>query len=226
MRELQQDARIPEPRCAIWDVDGTLIDSGPLHFETWYQTLLNEGHTISHEQFAATFGQRNDAVLRAYLGPDLTTDDIDRIGGAKEQLYREMVAQHGIKILPGVMEWLERLAGAGWKQAMASSAPRLNLEAIIAVLDIGHYFEAVVSAEDVKHGKPDPEIFLLAAQRLGGIPARSVVIEDAPAGVEGGRRAGMQTIGVLFSHSHLDADIVVPTLDRLPPDTFEQLVLR
>jgi beta-phosphoglucomutase len=224
MDNRQQDAELLTPRCAIWDVDGTLIDSGPLHFETWYHTLREEGHIITHEQFAATFGQRNDAVLRAYLGSDLPISDIERIGGAKERLYREMVAQHGINPLPGVMEWLERLAAAGWKQAIASSAPRLNLQAIIAAIDIEHYFATVVSAEDVKHGKPDPEIFLLAAARLGGTPARSVVIEDAPAGVEGGRRAGMYTIGVLFSHRELDADIVVPTLDQLPPDTFERLV--
>ena len=212
------------PRAVIWDVDGTLIDSGPLHFETWQKTLEAERWTLTHERFQATFGQRNDAVLRALLGPELSDAEIARIGGAKEQLYRDLVRDRGIHPLPGVRDWLPRLKAAGWRQAIASSAPRANLEAIVAALELDVYFDAIVSGDDVQHGKPDPEIFLLAAEKVAVTPARCVVVEDAPAGVEGARRAGMRSVGVLFLHKQLDADVVVPSLDRLAPDAFERLV--
>ena len=211
-------------RAVIWDVDGTLIDSGALHFETWVTTLEQEGVAVTQQQFQDTFGQRNDAVLRVFLGPDLSEDDSTRISDAKEVLYRELVRGRGIQALPGVRDWLQTLHAAGWRQAIASSAPRANLDVIVEAMDIGKYFDAIVSADEVAVGKPDPAIFTLAAQRLGVDPARSVVVEDAHVGLEGARRAGMRTVGVLSSHEALHADIVVASLDLLPADAFDRLV--
>jgi beta-phosphoglucomutase family hydrolase len=212
------------PRAVIWDVDGTLIDSGALHFESWQEIMRAEALELTHDQFHATFGLRNDAVLRTFLGPDVSADEIDRISRIKEQRYRDLLRARGIQPLPGVRRWLEELRAAGWRQAIASSAPMLNLEAILDALDLGGYFGAIASADDVTHGKPDPEIFLLAAARLEVEPRRCVVIEDAPAGVEGARRAGMRSIGVLFAHDTLAADMVTRSLDELPPDVLDQLV--
>jgi beta-phosphoglucomutase-like phosphatase (HAD superfamily) len=109
---------------------------------------------------------------------------------------------------------------------MASSAPRANLEAIINALGIGDYFSAVVSAEDVTRGKPDPQVFLTAAAKLRVAPAACVVVEDAPAGVEAARRAGMRALGVLTGHAELPADLSVRTLDELPDDAFDRLLKR
>src|SRR5581483_10634122 len=103
----------------------------------------------------ATFGQRNDTLLRAWLGAELSTTEIDRIGGAKEARYRELVRERGVELLPGVGRWLARLQAAGWRQAVASAAPRLNVEAILEALAIGPFFAAITSAEDVQRGKPD-----------------------------------------------------------------------
>ena len=211
-------------RAVIWDVDGTLVDSGALHFETWATTLGNEGVALTHEQFQSTFGQRNDAVLRVILGPDLSDADSARISDAKETLYRELVRVRGIEPLSGARHWLQTLRAAGWRQVIASSAPYANLDVIVQAMGLAPYFDAIVSADDVAVGKPDPAIFLLAAQRVGVEPERCIVVEDAHVGVEGARRAGMHTVGVLSSHGELDAEIVVASLDQLPADAFERLV--
>jgi beta-phosphoglucomutase len=216
--------RWQSPRAVIWDVDGTLIDSGALHFEAWQEILRAEAFDLTYAQFHATFGQRNDGVLRAVLGPDLPDAEVERISRAKEELYRDLLRRRGIETLLGVRGWLDHLHRTGWRQGIASSAPHANLEAIIEILALDGYFDAVVSGDDVTHGKPDPEIFLLAACRLEVEAKRCVVIEDAPVGVEGARRAGMRSVGVLFAHDTLAADLVARSLADLSPGVLEQLV--
>jgi beta-phosphoglucomutase len=212
------------PRAALWDMDGTLLDSAEYHWLAWRDILHAEGYPITYDQFKATFGQRNDTILRGYFGAGLPDIEVERVGGAKEARYRDLVRERGIVLLPGVGVWLARLREAGWRQAIASAAPLANVEAIIAALGIEPFFGAVVAAEDVQRGKPDPQVFLLAAERLGVRPARSVVVEDAPAGIEAAHRAGMRAIGARTSHADLRADIVVDTLDKLPDDAFERLL--
>jgi beta-phosphoglucomutase len=137
-----------------------------------------------------------------------------------------MVRTQGISLLPGVQHWLDYLRQHGWRQAVATSAPLKNLETILDVLQIADYFGALVAGEEPQHGKPDPQIFLLAAERLGVSPEQCIVVEDSSSGVEGGRRGGMRTVGVLTSHDELDADVTVDSLDKLPAGTFEQLLQR
>ncbi len=211
------------PRAVLWDMDGVLVDSAEYHYAAWREALAREGVDLSYDAFRATFGQRNDTILRHLLGPDLPDSEVARIGDLKESLYRELVQTRGIAPLSGVLDWLARLRDQGWRQAIASAAPRANVDAIVRALGIAHYFGAITSSEDVTRGKPDPQVYLIAAQRLGVPPARCVVIEDAPAGVEGARRAGMRCIGVTSTHPHLDADLVVAALSGLPADSFEKL---
>ena len=205
-------------------MDGTLLDSAEYHWLAWQDSLHAEGYNVTREQFEASFGQRNDTILRGYFGPELTDDEIARIGGDKEVRYRNLVRERGIDLLPGVRRWLARLSAEGWRQAIASAAPLANVEAIVAALEIAPFFDAFVSAEDVQRGKPDPQVFLIAAERLTVAPARCVVVEDAPAGLEAARRAGMRAIGVRTTHATLRADIVVDTLDDLPDDGFDRLI--
>ena len=212
-------------RAVLWDVDGTLIDSSEYHWLSWREALAGEGMALTRGQFARMFGRRNDEILRGYFGEDYPAAEVARVGDAKEVLYRRFVSEQGIKLLPGVGRWLDRLKGEGWLQAMASSAPRANLEAITEALGLGGYFDAVVSAEDVTIGKPDPQVFLTAAAKLGTAPSRCVVVEDAPAGTEAARRAGMRSIGVLTMHDRVEADIVVRTLEDLPDDAFDSLLV-
>ena len=108
----------------------------------------------------------------------------------------------------------------GCLQALATSAPRGNIDAVFAALGIGEYFDAVISSEEVRAGKPEPDVFLAAAAKMGVAPRDCIVIEDAPAGIEAARRAGMKSVGVLTTHRELKADLVAPSLDQLPNDFF------
>jgi HAD superfamily hydrolase (TIGR01509 family) len=185
--------------------------------------MAAEGVPLTHPQFLKTFGLRNDAIIPQWI-PSASVEQIDRIANAKEHLYRRLVHEGGLEPLPGAVEWTKRLASDGWRQAIASSAPRENIDAVLAVIGLGAVFQAVVSAEDVTLGKPDPQVFLTAASRLGSAPGRSIVVEDAPAGVEAARRAGMPSIGVSRNGTRLPADLAVESLADLPPDAFSRLL--
>lgn len=212
------------PRAVLWDMDGTLLDSAEYHWLAWREIMAGEGVALTYERFVASFGQRNDTILRGWLGDDLAAAAIARIGDAKEARYRELVRERGVVLLPGVARWLGQLRQAGWRQAIASAAPRPNVEAILAALAIEPFFDAITSAEDVQRGKPDPQVFLLAAERVAVRPARCIVVEDAPAGIEGAHRGGMRAIGVRSSHAGLQGDVVVDSLDDLDDAAFERLL--
>ena len=207
----------------LWDIDGTLVDSEEFHWLSWRDTMAAEGRPITRDQFVVTFGQRNDSILPHWLGADATPDRIRHVGDAKEALYRKLVRDSGIAALPGAAEWVRRLHQEEWRQAVASSAPRANIEVVLEVIGLAGLFQAVVSAEDVTVGKPDPQVFLTAASRLGAAPTECVVVEDAVAGVEAARRARMRSIGVSRKGS-LPADVAVRSLAELPPDVFTKLV--
>jgi HAD superfamily hydrolase (TIGR01509 family) len=211
------------PRAVLWDLDGTLIDSRDQHWRAWRDTLAADGVTITEAQFARTFGQRNDAILTGWLGRVATPELIARIGDAKEQRFRELIEREGAVLLPGAAEWVRRLGDAGWLQAIASSAPRRNVEVEHAALSLEGRFAVLVSAEDVHAGKPDPAVFFVAAARLGVPAGRCVVIEDAAPGIEAARRAGMRSIGV-GPGAGSAATITVASLTDLEPDAFERLL--
>jgi len=180
----------------LWDLDGTLVDSEEYHWLAWKEILDREGISLTRAQFLSSFGQRNDRILRGWLGEDASLELISKIGDDKEAHYRELVRVKGLAPLPGASEWVERLFQEGWPQAIASSAPRLNVETVLDALHLRKWFQAVVSAEDVQAGKPDPQVFLVAAARLNSTPRICIVVEDAGAGVEAARRAGMLSVGV------------------------------
>jgi HAD superfamily hydrolase (TIGR01509 family) len=212
-------------RAVLWDLDGTLVDSRDQHWRAWQATMADEGFTLTEEQFARAFGRRNDAILTGWVGARATPEFIARVGDAKERRFRELIEREGATLLPGAADWVRRVGAAGWAQAIASSAPHLNVETSYRALHLGEWFQAVVSAEDVRHGKPDPAVFLVAAARLGVMPTRCVVVEDVPAGIEAARRAGMRSIGV-GPGVGAAADVTAASLADLPPDTFDLLVPR
>ena len=211
----------------LWDLDGTLIDSAEQHYVAWRDTFAQRGRGHTREEFFRGFGRRNDVILREILGDRLTPEEAAGVADEKEERYRRLVSKNGLEPLPGATEWLTRLEEGGFRQALATSAPAANVTVVIEILGFGRFLDATVSADDVERGKPDPAVFLLAARRIGVAPERCVVLEDAPAGLEGARRAGMKSVGILSTHKpELRADIVVPSLTALPTGAIQQLLGR
>jgi beta-phosphoglucomutase family hydrolase len=209
----------------LWDMDGVLIDTGEFHFQAWSQTLAEHDIHFSRDAFQATFGMNNTGVLSTLLGRTPAPEFVAEISDRKERLFRQVIRGRA-QPLPGVRPWLESLKAAGARQAIASSAPPANIGALVDELDLRSCFQAIVSAFDLP-GKPDPTVFLEAARRIDVPPGQCVVVEDAVAGIEAARQAGMRCIAVTTTNSARalrDADVVVERLDALPADTFERLL--
>ncbi len=208
----------------LWDLDGTLADTMVCHFRAWCEVLAIEGHVVSWEVFARSFGQRNDSALGSMLGCDLTVEEAERISAQKEERFRAMVRAEGLRLLPGVASRLDASRAAGWRQGLVTSAPRANVDTMLAALGISAYFDVVITGDDVACGKPDPEPFLLAAERLQAPPSRCVVVEDSSSGIEAARRAGMPSVAVGPAHTALPATLKAATLAELAPDAFATLL--
>ncbi len=207
-------------KAVIWDLDGTLINSVDHHWEAWREVMAEENIELSFEDFVADFGKRNDEILRGRIDPQMSDSEVARIALLKEEKYRHFIRTKGLALLDGAENWLRQLKADGWRQALGTSAPRGNIDAVFDVLDIEKFFDAVMSSEQVKAGKPEPDVFLAAAEKMNIAPENCVVVEDAPAGTEAARRAGMKSVGVLTTHDKLKADWVFKTLEDLPQDFF------
>jgi beta-phosphoglucomutase len=210
------------PTGVIWDVDGTLVDTAELHFRAWVALAAEIDRPFTREDFAATFGRRNPEIIRQLFDPAADDATVADLGLRKETHYRAAVRREGTAMLPGVARLLAAFAAAGWPQAVGSSAPRENLELLLGATGTRRYFAAVVGQEDTTRGKPDPQVFLVGADRLGVPPGRCVVFEDAVAGVEAARAGGMRCVAVrCVGHHPADtlaaagADLVVETLDEV-----------
>jgi beta-phosphoglucomutase len=205
----------------IWDVDGTLIDTAEQHYQAWVEFARELGKPFTRQNFTDTFGRRNPEIIRELFDPTADEVLVAEWGERKEQLYRAKAAA-GIDLLPGVRALLESARDLGIPQAVGSSAPRANLDLLLKVTGTADFFQAIVSMEDTQRGKPDPQVFLIAAQRLGVAPKGCVVLEDAVAGVQAAKAAGMLCVAVTFVGHHpaqrlraAGADLVVPTLQAV-----------
>jgi beta-phosphoglucomutase len=215
---------------AIWDVDGTLVDTAELHFQAWSKLTSPYGRSFSRQEFAETFGRRNPEIIRQLFGDGLDDQQVARLGEQKEEYYRSQ-ARRGVDLLPGVRQLLEELREAGFQQAIGSSAPRENLALILQLTRTSSFFDVVVSMEDTDRGKPDPQVFLLAAERLRMSPERCVVLEDAVAGAQAAKAAGMKCVAVRFVGNHSQeslrqagADLVVHSLEEVGADILLRLI--
>lgn len=214
-------------KAVIWDMDGVLVDTGPFHFRAWSRLLRERGTVLTEREFLGSFGMRSVDILRKALG-DLPAAELRALASRKEEYYREGIAGH-IQPLPGAKAALAAMAGAGYRQALASSAPLKNIGLILESVGIGGFFEAVVSGDEVVAGKPDPQIFLEAARRLGVAPEQCVVVEDALAGVSAAKAAGMGCVAVTTTNPAEKlgkAELVLDSLEQLSPDLIEPVLQR
>jgi beta-phosphoglucomutase len=186
----------------LFDMDGVIIDSNPLHRDAWIAFNRRYGVETTEAMLAAMYGKRNDEIVRHYFGGDLADEEVVARGAAKEALYREML--HGRleqMLVPGLREFLEeyRVVTMG----IASNAEPANVELIVEAAGIRPYFRAIVDGHQVLHPKPDPEVYLKVAGLLGVAPANCIVFEDSQTGVDAGIAAGMRVVGFRTTHGYL-----------------------
>jgi len=181
-------------RAFIFDMDGTIVDNMAFHTDSWLAFFARRGKTYDPDAFfRETAGAQGREILRARLGPDIPDDEIAVLAQEKDALYREMYEPHR-KTIAGFDELVAKAKARGVLLAVATSAPPGNIAFTLDGLNIRRHFDAIAGAADVKHGKPHPDVFLKAAERLGIEPEKCIVFEDAPLGVEAARRAGMRAI--------------------------------
>ncbi len=205
----------------IFDVDGVLVDSYAAHFESWQIAAGEFGFTISEDEFQQNFGRKSHETIAERWGDSLNAEQISRFAERKEAAYRHII-RHNFPAMDGADELIDAWHAAGHRLAVGSSAPPENVAIVLDRLGRGDRFQAVITGVDVTRGKPDPQVFLLAAAGLKLPAHRCAVIEDAPAGVAAAKAAGALAIG-LVSTGHtwesLDqADHRVGTLRDLNPE--------
>jgi beta-phosphoglucomutase family hydrolase len=212
------ELRTPAAWGVIFDWDGVIIDSSRQHEESWERLAREVGKPLPEGHFKTGFGRKNEFIIPNILGWGEDPHEVRQLSLRKEELYREIVLEKGLEPLPGVRTWLGRLAEARLPCAIGSSTHRKNIEVSLDVLGLRNFFDEIVSAEDVSHGKPDPEVFLKAAEKIGMAAKRCVVFEDAHVGIEAAHRAGMRVIAVATTNPLKDlgkADRAVERLDEL-----------
>ena len=201
---------------ALFDWDGVIIDSSAQHEESWELLADEAGKNLPDDHFVRGFGMKNQVIIPDILGWTDDPDEVERYSLRKEALYRDIVRRDGIRPLPGVRELLQRLADHGVPCSVASSTHRENIETIFDATDLRPFFRAVVTAEDVRHGKPDPEVFLTGATKIDREANHCVVFEDAHVGIEAGLAAGCKVIAVATTNPIEDlgeAHLAVQTLE-------------
>jgi beta-phosphoglucomutase len=180
----------------IFDVDGVLVDSYRAHFRSWRDVAVEAGVEMTEAEFATTFGRRSRDIIRHFFGPTVTGPAVAEMDDRKEARFRELIADE-FPAMDGAVELIRDLQSAGFRLALGSSGPPANVELVLARLGMPLAFSAVVTCVDVTRGKPDPQVFQVAAERLGADAARCAVIEDAPTGIAAAHAAGMTSIALL-----------------------------
>jgi beta-phosphoglucomutase len=205
----------------IFDMDGVLVDTYRPHFLSWREAAEHEGRSLTEAQFAPTFGRTGEESAAMFweesqCGPE----EVARILAYKETAFRRIM-ETDFPAMTGIRELLHALHDAGFRLAVGSSGPSENVQLVVDLLGTRSLFGAVISGDDVSHGKPDPEVFLLAAGRLGASPARCAVIEDSPVGIAAANAAGMMPIGLMSTgrtpENFAAAEMFVRSLDELTP---------
>jgi beta-phosphoglucomutase len=202
-------------RAILWDLDGVIVNSMEYHYEAYREVLAPRGKDLSRDEYLQNLiGLRNYVILRRVLG-QLSDSEVKDLAEQKEEAFRRRV-RGNVKALAGADRLVRRAKEAGLKQAIVSSTPCANIEVMLKSLGLWELFEEIVGEEDATRGKPDPEGFLIAAERLEVPAEQCVVIEDAPEGIAAGKAAGMSCIGVATTRPPerlSQADLVVETLE-------------
>lgn len=214
----------------IFDFDGVIIDSHDAHRDSWFLLAKELGKTLTGAQFAESFGMRNETIIPGLFGwaEEGDTTAIQALANRKEHCYREILRRDGLAPLPGVRALLDSLDAAAIPFAIGSSTPRKNIETALSLCGLENRFGAIAAAEDVSNGKPDPEVFVCAASRIGTPPAQCLVFEDAHVGIAAARAGGMKCIAVTTTHGRDSfgdtADRIIDSLDEVNADDVKNII--
>jgi HAD superfamily hydrolase (TIGR01509 family) len=208
-------------QAVLFDMDGVVVDNMPLHRAIWREFAESHGVTPTDAELRALDGRRAVDIIAALFGEGKPEAEVAAMSKAREALYHGRLATATLEAVPGVVAYLEALGALGVPRVLATSAVPVNVEAVMERLGVRKYFEAIVTAVDVTQGKPNPEIYLTAAARVGAVPARCLVVEDALPGVMAGKAAGATCLGLMTSEGEdalrrAGADLVAPHFEALP----------
>ena len=222
-------------RAVIFDFDGVITDSEILHFRAFNAVLAQYGFQLTKPEYYKEYLGMSDAdCFKALIAEGrlpIQEPQIKSLGQQKTRIFEKLARTEG-KIIEGVREFLDTLAAAKVPIAICSGALRAEIELILEEAGLRSYFDAIVSAEEVKHGKPDPEGFLLALEKLNDLwpepltPERCIVIEDSHWGLKAAKAAGMRTIAVTNTYDAAQlkqADEVVARLDELTMEDLQRI---
>jgi beta-phosphoglucomutase len=210
----------------IFDVDGVLVDSYEAHFKSWRELFHELSIDYGEKEFAASFGRTSREILREKFGDELPDTRLRELDERKEHLYRAAFRECFVP-MPGATELVHVLAADGFLLGVGSSGPRANVELALELLQLDAEFRVKVTGADVTRGKPDPQVFELAAERLGVPTSACAVLEDAVHGISAANRAGMVSVAIVgtatreeLAHAHF----VVDELCAVTPERIRQLI--
>lgn len=209
----------------IFDMDGVLIDSAEPHWQSWKLLAEELGHELQEDAFIQTFGRQNRDIIPLFFGHD-DINSIRRLGDRKEELYRDLIRDR-IPAMDGAVDLVVACHEAGFTLAVGSSGPPENIDTVLRGLRIERYFNTVITSKQATRGKPDPQVFQLAAAGIGIAPHDCAVIEDAPAGVEAALAAGAAAIALIGTHprtAFTAAHQVIASLQELSPQSIQKVI--
>jgi haloacid dehalogenase superfamily, subfamily IA, variant 3 with third motif having DD or ED len=213
-------------KAVIFDMDGVLVDSMHAHWLAWQEAFATYSIDIKREDFDKTPGMTVEPVIKLLGGDNFTREQIEDLTVKQELAFQKIIAQN-FPAIPGVSELIKSLDEDGWKMAVGTSGPKANLELILGNIPESERIQAHVVHGEYTHGKPDPEVFLTAAQRLGVTPGEAVVVEDSLVGLEAAKRGGFLSVALTTTHPEEQleplADLVVDSLTKVTPKVLDLL---
>ena len=216
------------PAAIIFDMDGVLVDSNPFHLRKWIDVFRAHEIPFDEQELPKIImGPANDSIFRRFLGNDLTPEQLAELGEELEQNFRREIGPHA-RAFPGVRLFVEECHAHGIAMAVASAAIAKNVNFLVSALGLRDYFRAMMTANEITHPKPHPEIYLKTANRLGVEPAGCLVFEDSFVGIEAAKRAGMICVAIASTFPAEDlrrethADLILPSFEAVSLQTVHQ----
>jgi beta-phosphoglucomutase len=210
-------------KAVLFDMDGVIVDSEPLHVAAFQATLKRYGHDLSEEQYKQHFaGKTDEAGFKQYFDFIGETVELPVIMNKKATAYLELAADQLVPY-PGVVEFIKSLAEQGTPLALVTGSLKAEAEVTLEAFGLTELFKAVIAAEDILQSKPNPEGYLKGAKALGFNPADCIVIEDAPSGVAAANAAGMHCLAVTTTHTKEELAGATITIDLLRPGCTDSL---